>query len=189
MTVQEIALKWDEQYLEANLDFEDGDLSIEQGVMSAIIISLFTDRRADQDDDLPDLLNPDLRGWWGDKASPEIENDQIGSRLWLLERSKATPEVLIQAKGYIKECLNWLIEDGIMSDIQIETEKKFIDETYILAFKAIFSWNKKVVEGSDLVMTMSFSTGSSGVDPRTIPILVFNGLDSLTFDGIDELIF
>ena len=47
----------------------DRDLQGDDGLFTAVIISLFTDRRANADDPLPDeriCALPDPRGWWGD---------------------------------------------------------------------------------------------------------------------------
>ena len=84
---------------------------------TAILISLFTDRQAADDDDIPDgTLNP--RGWWGD-----LDSDyQIGSRLWLLSRSKATAETRQRATDYITEALQWLIDDGVVAKFDIDVE-------------------------------------------------------------------
>ena len=71
-------------------------LDSSEPLVRAVIISLFTWRRARPDDDLPG----DLRmGWWGDSV-PEIPNDRIGSRLWLLSRAKLTVETVARAREY-----------------------------------------------------------------------------------------
>jgi len=49
----------------------------------AVIISLFTWRRANPDDVLP--AGDDRQGWFGDTFA-EVRGDRIGSRLWLLSR-------------------------------------------------------------------------------------------------------
>jgi len=84
---------------------------------SAVLISLFTDRTAGEDDDIPDGTG-DPRGWWGDlgQAVP------IGSRLWLLEREKKTAETLNRARDYINEALQWLIDDGVVGSFGIDVE-------------------------------------------------------------------
>ena len=87
--------------------------------MRAVIISLFTWRRARPDDDLPG----DLRmGWWGDSV-PEIPNDRIGSRLWLLSRAKLTAETVARAREYAEEALAWLVEDGVAARVTVESER------------------------------------------------------------------
>jgi phage gp46-like protein len=75
------------------------------------LISLMTDRRARGDDPIPDGTDP--RGWWADA----MDGQQIGSRLWLLERARNLPEVLRLAEDYIKEALQWLVDDGVAGSI------------------------------------------------------------------------
>ncbi len=98
----------------------DYDLTSDQGLRTAVLISLFTDRRADDDDQLPDGSN-DRRGYWGD-SYPDIDGDELGSRLWLLSREKQTTDVLIRAREYCQEALQWLIEDGIASTVEVDNE-------------------------------------------------------------------
>ncbi|MEQ0775890.1 phage GP46 family protein [Paraburkholderia tropica] len=81
---------------------------------TAILISLFTDRQAAADDDIPDGTT-NRRGWWGDLDS----DTQIGSRLWLLSRAKQTTETLQRANDYINEALQWLIDDGVVASFDV----------------------------------------------------------------------
>lgn len=95
------------------------DLATDRGLQTAVLISLFTDRRA-EDDDMPPSGDPnDRRGWWGDQFA-EVEGDRIGSRLWLLDRSKNTSETVRRAKEYVLEALAWMIEDKVVSSIDVE---------------------------------------------------------------------
>lgn len=82
---------------------------------TAIIISLFSDRMAQPDDVIPDGTN-DPRGWWADDEVP------IGSRLWLLRRSKQTKETLQKAYDYIAEALQWMLDDGVVGRFDISTQ-------------------------------------------------------------------
>ena len=84
----------------------------------AVIISLYTWRRANADDELPASKK---YGWWGD-CYAQIPNDQIGSRLWLLSRSKLTTETVNRAQEYATEALQWLIDDGVADSVQISAE-------------------------------------------------------------------
>lgn len=65
-----------------------------QSLERAVIISIFAWRRAEPDDRLP---GSEKNGWWGD-TWPDIENDRIGSRFWLLTRDTITPKTLARAK-------------------------------------------------------------------------------------------
>lgn len=89
-------------------------LAEDSGLDTSVIISLFTDRRA-EDGDLP--AGDNRRGWWGDTYA-EIEGDNIGSRLWLLSREKQLPQILARAEEYAMEALAWLTEDGIADRIE-----------------------------------------------------------------------
>lgn len=94
-------------------------LAEDDGLDTAVILSLFTDRRAEADDAIPDGSS-ERRGWWADSLA-DVENDQIGSRLWLLSREKQLPSVLVKAKGYIEEALAWLVSDGVAKAVNVET--------------------------------------------------------------------
>ena len=83
-------------------------------LVSAIWMSLGTDRRAQQDDVIPNG-SQDKRGWWGDTYRPR----KIGSRLWLLYREKQLPETLRRAEEYAHEALQWLIDDKVVLSFDI----------------------------------------------------------------------
>lgn len=90
------------------------DLKVDEGLQTAILISLFTDARAN-DDEVP-AEDTSRRGWWGDlfQAAP---GDQVGSKLWLLKREKRTLETLNRAEEYSKEALQWMIDDGVAAAV------------------------------------------------------------------------
>ncbi|MDW3711882.1 phage GP46 family protein [Pseudomonas sp. 2023EL-01195] len=114
--MSDIALVWNGT--DADLAIEGGDLVLEEGLQTAAVISLFSDRRARLDDVLP-ADDGDRRGWVGD-AWPRVDGDQIGSRLWLLNREKDVPETLRRAREYARESLAWLIEDGIGASLDVQ---------------------------------------------------------------------
>lgn len=113
--MSDIALTYDATG--CDLVLAGNDLKLDEGLNTAIIISLFSDRRARSDDPLPSG-DGDRRGWWAD-AYPVIEGDQIGSRLWLLSREKEIPETLRRAKEYAAEALAWLVSDGIAARVEV----------------------------------------------------------------------
>jgi phage gp46-like protein len=102
---------------DSRLDFRD--FQADETLETAVIISLFTDRRADFTEPLP-FNETFRRGWWGDSYA-EIQGDQIGSHLWLLQREKITQDTLNRAKEYSLEALAWLTEDGIAESVQVNT--------------------------------------------------------------------
>lgn len=116
----DIALGFDPTTFQGDveIDEEKHDLVAETSLGTSVVLSLFSDRRAQPDDRIPGG-GDDPRGWWGDSLS-EIEGDQFGSRLWLLSREKQTRETLLRAKQYAAEALDWLIEDGIASIVRVD---------------------------------------------------------------------
>ncbi len=87
----------------------------------AVIISLFSWRRAEPDDS-PDEAN----GWWGD-SFPTVQNDRIGSRLYLLSRQKLTNKTPIKAREYISQALQWLVDDGVAVRVDVSAERTGIN--------------------------------------------------------------
>lgn len=98
-----------------------------QSLERAVIISIFAWRRAKPDDRLP---GSEKNGWWGD-TWPDVENDQIGSRLWLLTRDTITPKTLARAKEYVEEALQWLVDDLVAASIAVSVQRQGIDTIVI----------------------------------------------------------
>lgn len=92
-----------------------GDLATGNELSTAVMLSLFTDRRANDDDVIPDGTDP--RGWWADA----MDGQRIGSRLWLLENSRNLAETLLLAGEYAEEALRWLVDDGIAKSVKATT--------------------------------------------------------------------
>lgn len=109
-------------------DFQGGDLLLsgrdlarDDGLESAVLVSLFCDRRASPEQIRPGEDAKDLRGWWGDFA-PAVEGHDTGSLLWLLRREKQVPEVLARARQYAEQALAWMVEDRVAKRITVTTE-------------------------------------------------------------------
>jgi len=116
----DVALVFGAAEREFDLVLEGADLKSEEGLNTAISISLFTDARASRDERLPSE-NSDRRGWWGDTFAP-VEGDQIGSLLWLLQRQKLTTQLQARIEREVARSLEWLVEDGIAAGIDVTSE-------------------------------------------------------------------
>lgn len=100
------------------LDTVTGDLVMDDGLTTAVILSLFTDRRAlPGDAGLPSAS--DRRGWWGDALTPEAP---LGSRLWLLAREKTTAETAARVRTYVREALEWMLRAGVATRLTVTAE-------------------------------------------------------------------
>lgn len=103
----------------ADIALAGGDLAHDDGLETAVILSLFTDARAGADDGLDAGADP--RGWWGDvgNATP---GDAYGSKLWLIARAKQLAEVAERARGWAADALAWLVEDGVAASVDVTAE-------------------------------------------------------------------
>ena len=113
----DIALAWNNAIGAGDICVVGADLDSDDGLSTAILLSLFSDRRV-----RPEELPPGVswrRGWWGDGLNDD--QDQIGSKLWLLHRAKRTPDLLVRARGYVREALPWLVSDGVATAVDVST--------------------------------------------------------------------
>lgn len=90
-----------------DITFVEPDILADPTLNSAILISLFTDKRANN-----------KNGWWGDDYLP-IDDDEMGGLLWLLKKAKPTPETLRRAEGYAKQALKWMIDDKHLEELAV----------------------------------------------------------------------
>ncbi|EPN9190315.1 phage GP46 family protein [Enterobacter roggenkampii] len=107
----------------------------------AVVISLFTHRRADPDDNVDVPM-----GWWGD-TWPVVANDRYGSKLWLLQRSKLTNALVNTVRTDLRDALQWMQEDGVVTRIDIDIQRTGINEL----------GNKIVLWRRDGPVTISFN--------------------------------
>lgn len=125
----DLALAWNPRGGGADLVRGDEDLEGDNGLETAVLISLFCDKRAEDEDKLPGDLS-DRRGWWADEFAEE-EGDLIGSRRWLLDRSARRSDVPDLLEEYDREALAWLLRDKVASqiDVTVEVAGQFVFET------------------------------------------------------------
>lgn len=90
----------------------------------AVVISLFTWARANDSDPVDD---DDMQGWWGD-SFPDVPNDKIGSKLWLLRRRTLTQSTLNDAVRYAREALAWMTEDDHVDAVEVVAERHGVEQ-------------------------------------------------------------
>jgi len=105
-----------------DLNIENGDFVSNDSFETAIQMSIFGEVRADRSE----VPTPEFRrGWWGNTTN-RVVNYQIGSKIWLLEQARRTPTTLNLAIDYARNSLQWLIDDGHATNIEVSGE--FTDE-------------------------------------------------------------
>lgn len=115
----DIALKFSD-FGGGDLMLSGQDLARDDGLESAVLVSLFTDRRANLEQIRAGDDPTDLRGWWGD-FNPAVDGDRTGSLFWLLAREKQTRETLARARQYAEQALAWLIDDRVATAVTVQT--------------------------------------------------------------------
>jgi len=98
-----------------DISIENGDFKPDDGLETSLIVSLFSDARAD-DSQIPQP--EDQRGWIGDLVAA-VPGYQFGSLLWLLEQARLTQETLASAENNARAALGWMIEDGLAQAIEV----------------------------------------------------------------------
>ncbi len=139
-----------------DLSIKDGDIEFGDELESALLVSILTDARCTSEEleraSLVVSYAPNnvttLRGWWGDTYS----DTPLGSKIWLNARQKSTDQVLADQQSFIEESLSFLIQDGIVNTIQVNTywteDKKSMEAKIVVVkpdaslqeFRYQFAW-------------------------------------------------
>jgi phage gp46-like protein len=115
----DFALTWDG--FGADLFVQANDLAASDDLVAGVFLSLFTNRRAEPGDVLPDGES-DPQGYWGD-LFPTVAGDKFGSRLWLLRRAKPSQDTLDRATQYAREALQWMLDDLLAERVDVSAEQ------------------------------------------------------------------
>lgn len=121
----DIKLTYDPNNFIYDINFRsDGDFELLNNFDTAIQMSLLTDKRAEASE----VPQPELRGgWWGNLLN-DVQDYQIGSKLWLLYQARKTTDNLNNAIDFVKECFDWMVEDNYISRVDVDgaiTEEGF----------------------------------------------------------------
>ena len=100
----------------ADLVVDSGDLVRDEGLVTAVVVSLLSDGLAPALPDVP-LLEQDRRGYWAEQAG-----DPYGSLLWTLKKDTAAERA--RARELVASSLAWLTDQGIASSVEVETSRK-----------------------------------------------------------------
>lgn len=122
----DVALIYDPETRRADLEIgADGDLVIDETPVTAVLLSVGLDRRANPDDPLPlgrsQFLTQagidERRGAAADAL--DTSGDRIGSRCWLLDRAKETETTRLLYLSWLGESLDWVRRDfGTAAEIE-----------------------------------------------------------------------
>lgn len=125
-----------------DIDFTNGDFSMTEGFDTALIMSVFCEKRANNSE----VPAPQFqRGWWGNLYNDVINYEQ-GSKIWLLYQARLTQDNLNRAIAYLQDCLQWLIDDEFADRISC-------DGDFVLNGISLFG---KIYRNQDIVGSFSY---------------------------------
>lgn len=113
----DVSLLYQAEAMRIDALVQSGLLLTDETLLTPTIISLFTDKLAGADDELPATENW-KRGWWADSFAA-LPGDKIGSHLWLLFRCKQTEETRLRGEEYARAALAWMVEDKIAKAVTV----------------------------------------------------------------------
>lgn len=103
-----------------DLTYSGQDLLTESSLKTAILISVWTDARAG-----------DQGGWWGDSFANRPIADSL---VWTLLGKPATDDNVALGIGYVKESLQWLVEDKWITELIVTGESQTDSTTHLTIF-------------------------------------------------------
>ncbi len=119
-------------------------------LQDAVFMSLFSDRRAGQDDVLPDTVGdrPYRGGWVFDAYSDS--GDLFGSRLWLLYGQPITGVTPRKVEEYALEALQWLVDVGAAARVDAVSERIGMDAVSLVVTVSKKDGTQEVTRFDDL---------------------------------------
>ena len=110
---------------EPSIDVNDAETV--EGFETAIIVSIFTNARADESEKSEPI---NRGGWWGNALSPS--GYELGSRNWLLEREKITNQTTRDFQRYTTRCLKWLLNQKVINALNVGVKPDIKKQKYII---------------------------------------------------------
>jgi len=120
---------------------EEGDFELDTTIENPLNASLLTNARADVSE-VP--IAKDRGGWWGNELY-EVIGHQFGSKLHLLKQRRFNEETKNIVTDYILKSLQWLIDDGIVQDINVSASLVYGDANIIEAVITLINDEKTEV--------------------------------------------
>jgi phage gp46-like protein len=114
----DVQIAWSTGRLRGDWVIARGGLAADGGIRSAILVCLFTDRRAPEATVLTDGTT-NRRGWWGDTYSAQ----PWGSLLWTLNRAKKVDgaALLNLAADMCRDACQVLVDSGYVRSVGVRT--------------------------------------------------------------------
>lgn len=90
----------------------DGDIETEDSFDTAVVVSLLSDRRANESEVVDSSRR---RGWIGNEVTPDFE---IGSKIWIFEQARLTRTTMNGIADAARDALQWFVDDDLVVAIR-----------------------------------------------------------------------
>lgn len=95
---------------------DDGDVVKTNSFDTAILLSIFCERRASESE----VPEPQRRRGWIGNLYGLVE---YGSKLWLLYQARLTVNNVNRARGYLEQGLSWMTQLGYLKRVTVTTSR------------------------------------------------------------------
>ena len=115
LTTNDVVLtKTAADYYDISFD-ENGDILTDEFFDTAILMSLFCEKRANE----REVREPERRrGWIGNESTPGFE---IGSKIWLYEQGRINKSTLNGIKTSAENGIQWMLDEEVLSSFEAST--------------------------------------------------------------------
>ena len=149
--------KSNENYID--LYEENGDFASTNGLDTAVVICLFTDKRTDSGN----IEESFRRGGFSGNILDKDTGFELGSELWVLKQSRADSNLLNKCSDYAYNCLTWMNNQGITDRIETPTEYSYDSNNRVTGIKInviLYKENNTVAKYYAIYsLTTNFITG------------------------------
>ncbi len=113
----ELVLNEEDGYYD--IDFApNGDFLMSDGLETPILMTILAVRRADASEVTKPIFR---RGDWSNELN-DIDEYEVGSKLWLLEQARTIQETLNTGIGSLEDGFQWMIDDEIIKEVTVDGE-------------------------------------------------------------------
>ena len=100
-----------------DIDFENGDFALTDGLDSALYLSVLGEQRATPEE----ISNPIYRRGHFTNVFQENPFYEVGSKLWLTLNQRIVSSALFpDIEQNIRDGVRWMIDDAVIEDVQVE---------------------------------------------------------------------
>jgi phage gp46-like protein len=135
-----------------DIDFEDGDIKTVDSMDTAITMTIYGERRADETEQPVNHLR---RGWVGNLLN-DTPDYEYGSKLWQSYQARATVDTRNKVTVDLQDAFTWFVFDGHLQNVLVTSE----------------------LSGSEITPNIDLIRSQNEVDSRSFKLWQNTGVDT-----------